>query len=166
MSVTKILTTAAVIALGATVASAQSKFEEAGTVEGWNIWKDLNSSTCFIERQDGPNVVQMGLTTDHALGYVGVFTTNETDIVNGEIQELQIIIGDNYYKGESKSKKGNLSNNFAGGYFLAERNSQLVEDLAKQYTMTVFPGKEYAFIINLDGTLKAMAAGKECNENF
>ncbi|MEH6836351.1 MULTISPECIES: hypothetical protein [Falsihalocynthiibacter] len=166
MSVTKILAATTLIALGASAASAQSSFEEVGMVEGWNVWKDMDNQSCMIERKDGPNVVQMGLTKDHAIGYLGVFTQNETDIKEGEIQELQIIVGDNYYKGESKGMRANVSNGYTGGYFRAEVNSNLATDIAKQYTMTVFPGAEYAFIINLDGTLKAMEAARECNESF
>lgn len=167
MSVFKIISVAAIVAVGASGAAfAQNKFEEVTSVEGWNIWKDHDAKNCFMERKDDAgNVVQMGLTTDNKLGYVGVFTQNDTDIKNGEIQELEIIIGENYYKGESKSMRGNLSHGYAGGYFLSD-SERLAEDIAKQYVMTVFPGKDYVLEINLDGTLKGMEAARECIASF
>lgn len=163
---TKLLSLAVVAAFGATAANAETKFEKVEVVEGWTIWKDHEKSSCFMERLDeAGNVVQMGLTADHSLGYVGVFTKAETDIKKGENTPIQIFVGDRYYKGEAQGMRGNISNDYTGGYFLSA-SANLAEDIAKQYVMTVFPDKEYAFDINLDGTLKGMAAAKSCNENF
>lgn len=162
----KFLSLAIIAAVGATAANAQSKFEKVETVENWTIWKDLDKMSCFMERLDeAGNVVQMGLTADHSLGYVGVFTKAETDLKAGENTEIQLIVGERYYKGEAQGMRGNISNGYSGGYFLSA-SENLAEDIAKQYVMTVFPDREYAFEVNLDGTLKGMAAARSCNENF
>lgn len=166
MKIKSILPLALIAALGATSANAQSKFEEVETVEGWTIWKDLDKKSCLMERlDDAGNVVQMGLTADHSLGYLGVFTKGETDLASGENTEIEIYIGDRYYKGEAQGMRGNVSNGYSGGYFLSA-SANLAEDIAKQYVMTVFPNKDYAFEVNLDGTLKGMAAARSCNENY
>ncbi|WP_380053747.1 hypothetical protein ACFE33_12055 [Falsihalocynthiibacter sp. SS001] len=162
----KLLAAATILAVGASAASAQNQFEMFAEVEGWKVWKDNEKGSCFIERRDeAGSVVQMGLTADKTLGYVGAFTQAETDIKDGEIQEIQIIVGDHYYKGESESMRGNLSNGYTGGYFMSP-SAQLLEDIAKQYVMTIFPETDYALEINLDGTLKATESAHECNQTF
>lgn len=160
----KTLALAAVVAMGATAVTAEAKFEKVETVEGWTIWKDHEKKSCMMERlDDAGNVVQMGLTADHSLGYVGVFTQAETDIKKGENTPIEIIVGERYYKGEAQGMRGNLSNDYTGGYFLSA-STNLAEDIAKQYVMTVFPNKDYALTIDLTGTLKGMDAARACNE--
>jgi len=55
--------------------SANATFEGWGEESGWNILIDKSRNTCFIEAIDSnETVVQMGLTADHKLGYLGVFS--------------------------------------------------------------------------------------------
>jgi hypothetical protein len=134
-----------------------------GEVEGWRVFVDETKKTCLIERTDeNENVVQMGLTDDNYV-YLGVFTKDEVDFENGEAEAIQIIIGDQSYSGNANTLRGNLSNDYSGGYVYST-SPQFAEDLAKQYTAQVFPEKSFAFTIDLTGTLNAMKAAQECNE--
>ncbi|AML50120.1 hypothetical protein [Falsihalocynthiibacter arcticus] len=162
----KNLAMAAAVTLTATQAYAADEFAFYETVEGWNIFEDIEKLSCFIEKADSDgNVVQMGLTEDRAVGYLGVFTTQETHIVAGETSEIGILIGDNIYLGESTGMRGNITDGYSGGYILSD-DPQFVTDLMQQYEMTVFPESEFAFTINLDGTLKAIEAAKTCNASL
>ncbi|MEM1076710.1 MAG: hypothetical protein AAGI36_19805, partial [Pseudomonadota bacterium] len=106
---------------------------------------------------------QMGLTEDRGVGYLGVFTKGETDIKKGDTEAVVILIGENMYVGEATGMRGNITKGYSGGYVLSD-SPQFAEDLAQQYTMTVFPEKEFAFIVDLAGTKKAIALARECNE--
>jgi len=151
---------AAVSASGA-VAETFTKY---GAVEGWNVFVDNEKGTCLIERIDeSSNVVQMGLTKkDHGLGYLGVFTKADLGIKKGDKAEIFVDIDGTLYSSTSTSMKGNITEGYSGGYILAN-NPQFTSDLAKKYTMTVFPETMGAFTVDLKGTYKAMEMGRKCN---
>ena len=149
-------------ALMATAAAADT-FTKYGDVEGWNIYVDVERKSCIVESIDAnENVVQMGLTKDRGVGYLGVFTKAETGIVRDETDEVIILIGDNIYVGEAKGMRGNITKGYSGGYVLSD-DPQFATDIAQQYEMVVFPETQDAFVINLDGTKKALEMARECN---
>lgn len=148
-------------AFAATTASAQA-FEKYGEAEGWNVFVDAEKQSCLIEKVDDfENVVQMGLTADKTAAYVGVFTKGETNIKKGEKEAVAILVGENLYLGEATGMRGNITKGYSGGYVLAD-DPQFIDDIARQYTMTVFPEKEFAFVVDLTGTLKAIDMVKKC----
>ena len=59
--------------------------------------------------------------------------------------------------------RGNITAGYSGGYVLSD-SPQFVKDIEQQYEMVVFPEKEYAFVVDLTGTKKAIALARECNE--
>ncbi|MGV6805491.1 MAG: hypothetical protein ACWA49_14930 [Ruegeria sp.] len=149
--------------LTATTAWADT-FERYGEVEGWKVFVDNSKKSCLIEAiDDAENVVQMGLTEDRGVGYVGVFTKAKTDIKRGEKEAVAILLGENLYVGEATGMKGNITKGYSGGYVLSD-DPQFADDLAKQKVMLVFPEKEFAFTVDLTGTYKAMEMARECNE--
>ncbi|WP_245222460.1 hypothetical protein [Ruegeria sp. HKCCSP351] len=158
------------LALGAAVglltstAAWADTFQRYGEVEGWKVFIDNEKKSCLIEAvDDAENVVQMGLTEDRGVGYVGVFTKAETDIKRGETQEVAILLGDNIYLGEATGMKGNITKGYSGGYVLSD-SPQFADDLAKKKVMIVFPETSYAFTVDLTGTYKAMEMARKCNE--
>jgi hypothetical protein len=156
-------TTLACAALLATQAHADT-FLKYGEVEGWKVFIDQEKKSCLIEAVDeAENVVQMGLTKDRGYGYLGVFTKGETTIKAGETEAVAILIGENLYLGEAMGMRGNITKGYSGGYVVSD-DPQFAEDLAQQYTMTVFPEKEYAFVVDLTGTKKAIEMARECND--
>ena len=139
-------------------------FTKYGEIEGWNVYADQEKKSCLIEAIDSAeNVVQMGLTEDRSIGYLGVFTKGETDIKAGDTEAVSILIGENIYLGEVTGMRGNITAGYSGGYVLSD-SPQFVKDIEQQYEMVVFPEKEYAFVVDLTGTKKAIALARECNE--
>lgn len=139
-------------------------FTKYGEVEGWKVFVDAEKRSCLIETvDDAENVVQMGLTTDRGVGYLGVFTKSETNIKKGDTEAVVILIGENIYIGEATGMRGNITKGYSGGYVLSD-SPQFAKDIAQQYTMTVFPEKQYAFVVDLTGTKKAMEMARECNQ--
>ncbi|MEM1353021.1 MAG: hypothetical protein AAGF27_11800 [Pseudomonadota bacterium] len=154
---------AALIACGLGSAAWADSFLKYGETEGWSVYIDEEKKSCLIEAvDDAENVVQMGLTQDRSVGYLGVFTKAETDVKRGETEAVAILIGDNIYIGEATGMRGNITKGYSGGYVLSD-SPQFVKDIEQQYTMTVFPEKEYAFIVDLAGTKKAIEMARECN---
>jgi len=152
----------AAIAMGANAVLA-SQFAAYGSVEGWNVFVDTEKQSCLIEKADGAgNVVQMGLTKDRGVGYLGVFTTAETDIKKGDKGAVAILIGEHMYVGEATGMRGNITKGYSGGYVLSD-DPLFVEDIAQQYEMIVFPEKEYTFVVDLTGTKKAIEMARKCN---
>ena len=156
-------TAAALACLSAPVVFADT-FTKYGEVEGWNVYADQEKKSCLIEAVDSAeNVVQMGLTEDRSVGYLGVFTKGETDIKAGDTEGVAILIGENVYLGEVTGMRGNITKGYSGGYVLSD-SPQFVKDIEQQYEMVVFPEKEYGFVVDLSGTKKAIALARECNE--
>ncbi|WP_170353103.1 MULTISPECIES: hypothetical protein [Ruegeria] len=152
------------IGLLASTAVSADTFLRYGEVEGWKVFIDQDKKSCLIEAiDDSENVVQMGLTEDRGVGYVGVFTKEKTDIKRGDTEAVAILLGDNLYIGEATGMKGNITKGYSGGYVLSN-DPQFAEDIAKQKVMLVFPEKEFAFTVDLTGTYKAMEMARKCNE--
>lgn len=152
------------IGLLASTAVSADTFLRYGEVEGWKVFIDQDKKSCLIEAiDDSENVVQMGLTEDRGVGYVGVFTKEKTDIKRGDAEAVAILLGDNLYIGEATGMKGNITKGYSGGYVLSN-DPQFAEDIAKQKVMLVFPEKEFAFTVDLTGTYKAMEMARKCNE--
>lgn len=154
---------ACAVTLAAAPAFAE-KFVGYGAIEGWNVYVDTEKGSCMIESKDDlDNVVQMGLTEDRDVAYVGVFTKAKTSIQRGYTQEIAILLGENLYLGESTGMRGNITKGYSGGYILTD-DPDMMKDIAKERAMVVFPEKEFSFIINLAGTYKALELARECNE--
>ena len=153
-----------VAAIAATGAMAESKFTHFGSVEGWNVFLDHEKNSCMIEAKDDfDNVVQMGLTADRGVGYIGVFTKAETNIKKGQKEAVAVLLGENLYVGEATGMRGNITDGYTGGYLLTD-DPEVVTAIQKEYTMAVFPEKDYGFIVDLKGTYKAIEMGRECNK--
>lgn len=147
----------------ATAAHAE-KFAPYGAVEGWNIYADTEKKSCMIESKDDlGNVVQMGLTADRGVAYIGVFTQAETNIKKGDKEAVVIVLGDKVYAGEATGMRGNITKGYSGGYVLTD-DPAVIEAVAQEYVMSVFPEKDYGFVVNLKGTKKAIEAAAKCNQ--
>ena len=138
-------------------------FTKYGEAEGWNVFVDNEKKSCLIERVDeAGNVVQMGLTKDHNFGYVGVFSKGDTGVKRGEESEIFLDIDGVLFSSTATGMKGNITEGYSGGYILAN-NPVFIDAVAKKYVMTVFPGEQAAFTVDLKGTYKAMDMARKCN---
>ncbi len=161
----RVAVAALIAAASSTVATADT-YQKYGDIEGWNVFIDDEKQSCLIESMDAnENVVQMGLTEDRSVGYLGVFTKAETGIKKGEKEEVVILIGENLYTGEATGMRGNITKGYSGGYIVSD-DPAFVKDIEQQYEMVVFPEEDYAFVINLTGTKKAIEMARECNSKL
>ena len=141
--------------------SAESIFTKWGEESGWTIYADRSRNSCLIERVDpAENVVQMGLTEIKAIGYLGIFTKANIDLKEGE-DTVIVAFDDAVYTGTATRKTKHLPDGYKGGYILTD-DPEFVDLVQRKYEMIVFPGKEYAIVINLDGSLKAIDAARDC----
>lgn len=142
------------------IPSENSDFSKWGEAEGWTVFVVGDRGTCLIERKDeNGNVVQMGLTSDHEFGYLGVFTQADIKIKNNKVH---LRLDDRPYVADAKKKTKHLPDGYKGGYILAN-NPDFVNDVMKRYNMVVMPEDANAFEVSLDGTLKAIEAARKCN---
>lgn len=166
MITTKLATAAAALTVALSTAVAAETYTKFGEVDGWKVFVDVEKKSCLIEAVDSAeNVVQMGLTEDRSVGYVGVFTKAETSIRKGSKEGVAILIGENLYVGEATGMRGNITKGYSGGYVTSD-NPMFVKDIEQQYEMIVFPESEFSFIVNLAGTKKAIAMARECNASL
>ena len=129
-------------------------------IEGWTVYANKTRRDCLIVSSFGPGSVQMGVDADEALGYLGVFTQADIGIKNGA-SEIFVDIGGHLYNGVVTTTTGQLKGGYSGGYILTD-DPAFKRDVAKKYTMIVFPQTPGAFVVDLRGTYKAMAAGRKC----
>lgn len=162
MRVLQFFAAATLTAITAT-ASYADKFVGYGAVDGWNVHVDTEKKSCLVETKDAlDNVIQMGLTTDRGIGYIGVFTKAETDIKRDDKEAVAIKLGDEIYFGEATGMRGNITEGYSGGYVLTD-NPAVFEAIAREQTMFVFPETKYGFTVDLTGTAKALNLARKCN---
>ena len=80
---------------------------------------------------------------------------------NGTKSEVFVSIGGHLYGGVATSTHGELKGGYSGGYILTD-DPDFKRAVAKQYEMIVFPETVGAFVVDLKGTFRAMAAGRKC----
>ena len=130
-------------------------------IEGWTVYANQTRGDCLIVRHDGPSSVQMGVTANQEVGYLGVFTKADIGLKNGNTSDIFVSIDGHLYKGVATSTSGELKGGYSGGYILTD-DPNFKRDVAKKYEMIVFPETKGTFVVDLKGTFKAMAAGRKC----
>jgi hypothetical protein len=134
------------------------KYAEVG---GWTVYANQTRGDCLIVKSFGPGSVQMGVTANQDVGYLGVFTKEDIGLQNGTESKIFISIDGNLYGGVSTSTSGELTRGYSGGYIFTN-DPNFKRDVAKKYKMIVFPETKGAFVVDLKGTYKAMATGRKC----
>lgn len=137
------------------------EFSMFGEASGWTIFVNESRGTCLAERVDDASVLQMGLTADATLGYLGVFTQDPTGIETNTVERVEIEIGGQRYAGEV-AEMANLKEGYSGGYILAN-NAEFIQAVADQPSMTVFVADREPLEISLAGTKAAIQAAQDCN---
>ncbi|MGO4440287.1 hypothetical protein [Rhizobium sp. RAF56] len=143
------------------VPSASDVLVKYGDVEHWTVYKNQTRGDCVIVGDFGPGSVQMGLTANQEVGYLGVFSKEDIGLKNGTKSEVFVSIGGHLYGGVATSTHGELKGGYSGGYILSD-NPEFKRAVAKKYEMIVFPETKGTFVVDLKGTYKAMAMGKKC----
>jgi hypothetical protein len=130
-------------------------------IEGWTVYADQTRGDCLIVREYGPGSVQMGVTANQDVGYLGVFTKEDIGLQNGNKSAINVSIDGRLFSGVATSTNGELKGGYSGGYILTD-DPKFKRAVAKRYKMTVFPETRAAFVVDLKGTYKAMAKGRKC----
>ncbi|WP_244441177.1 hypothetical protein [Mesorhizobium sp. STM 4661] len=130
-------------------------------IEGWTVYANQTRGDCLIVRQDGPSAVQMGVTANQEVGYLGVFTKVDIGLQNGNQSQIFVSMAGHLYSGVATSTSGELKGGYSGGYILTD-DPKFKRDVAKKYEMIVFPETKGTFVVDLKGTFKAMAMGRKC----
>ena len=133
-------------------------------IEGWTVYANQTRGDCLIVRDsigpDAAGAVQMGVTpNDREVGYLGVFTKKDIGIKPGTESPIFVSIDGKLYGGEVTS--ADAKGGYSGGYIMTD-DPNFKRDVAKKYTMVVFPETIGAFEVDLKGTFKAMAKGRKC----
>src|ERR1700761_4741356 len=102
-----LIAAASVALLSATAAYAQNPVPNAsdalvkyGEVGGWTIYSNQTRGDCLIVRSFGPSSVQMGVTANQEVGYLGVFTKEDIGLQNGAQSKVFISIDGRHYSGD------------------------------------------------------------------
>jgi hypothetical protein len=132
-----------------------------GEVEDWTVYTNQTRGDCLIVRDFGLGSVQMGVTANQDVGYLGVFSKLDIGLQNGTSSEVFVSMGGHLYGGVATSTHGELKGGYSGGYILTD-SPEFKRDLAKKYEMIVFPETKGTFVVDLKGTYKAMAMGRKC----
>jgi len=141
--------------------SADSVFTKWGEESGWTIYADRTRNSCLIERVDEfENVVQMGVTEITSIGYMGVFTKSDIELEDG-VDPVAVAFDDEIFVGTAQTLTDHLPEGYKGGYIVTD-DPEFVDLVRRKYEMVVFPNQDYALIINLDGSLKAIDAARDC----
>ena len=64
-----------------------------GEVENWTVYENQTRGDCLIVRDYGASSVQMGVTADQQVGYLGVFSKDDIGLQNGTKSEVFVSIG-------------------------------------------------------------------------
>jgi len=167
-NVMKLVAATSVALLSVTAAYAENPLPKAsdvlvkyGEVEGWTVYTNQTRGDCLLVRSYDLGSVQMGVTADQQVGYLGVFTKADIGLKNGAKSEIFVSIDGHLYNGVATSTNGELKGGYSGGYILAD-DPGFKRDVAKKYKMVVFPETKGAFVVDLKGTYKAMAMARKC----
>ena len=165
--------TALALSVGATTAMAADDFvlpttmdeiETFRNVSGWTVYQDKTSKSCFFSKgtEDGNALVQMGLTKNSALGYIGLFSKDADSDITAE--DVIVVINDNIYAGMVNQVR-QTANGYHGGYVVG-LTEELRKDLNNGDEIVAFPDAPYTFFINLKGVKNAIFETRQCMEDL
>ncbi|MGR9060202.1 hypothetical protein ACU8NH_30800 (plasmid) [Rhizobium leguminosarum] len=143
------------------VPSASDVLVKYGEVEDWTVYTNQTRGDCLIVRDFGSGSVQMGVTANQDVGYLGVFSKADIGLQNGTKSEVFVSIAGHLYSGVATSTHGELKGGYSGGYILTN-SPEFKRAVAKKYEMIVFPETKGTFVVDLKGTYKAMEMGRKC----
>ncbi len=153
---------------GSALSPESNAFTNEGAVGPWTVYADSTRKSCLIEGVGANgNVVQMGLTEDKNVGYVGVFTKDDINVRDGNKEELTILVNDVVYRGPAYELDHKVADGYKGGY-VEVTNPDFVKDLQKGDVLVAFPDNQNkgGVIVDLKGSYKAIEAAMACNEKI
>lgn len=161
------------LSVGATSALAADDFvlpttmdeiETFRNVSGWTVYQDKTSQSCFFSKgtEDGTALVQMGLTKNDMLAYMGLFSKDAGPDMAAE--DIVIVINENVYAGMVNNVQ-QTANGYHGGYVVGF-TGELRKDLNNAEEIVGFPDAPYTVTINMDGVQNAIFETRKCMEDL
>ncbi|MEM9910770.1 MAG: hypothetical protein AAF922_08305 [Pseudomonadota bacterium] len=166
---------AATTALSFTTTSAQAQSaqevlplttDDLEMYRSWDKWQIFSNNTrghCLGTKSDDSGVLQMGVTADETMGYVGVFV--KADVEQGESNAIAVKVGDEIFVGETSGPVGDLGDGWHGGYILAN-NKDFRKAIEANNTMTAFPDQPYSVDLNIKGANNAIYEISQCSQKL
>jgi len=139
------------------------KIETDRTFGKWAILRNETRGHCLGTKADDSGVVQMGITADETLGYVGVFVKPEVD--PGKSNDVAVLVGGEVFVGESSGPVAHLGDGWHGGYILAD-NPDFRKAIEASNEMDVFPDQPFAVRLNIKGADKAIYEIAKCSREM
>jgi len=137
--------------------------EKYRTFKKWAIMQNNTRGHCLGTKSDESGVLQIGMTADESMGYVGVFV--KEDVAAGASNAVAIEVGGQTYTGETSGPVGNLGGGWHGGYVLSN-NKDFRRALEKNDTMTAFPDQPFAVKLNIEGANNAIYEILKCSREM
>ncbi len=137
--------------------------EKARTWKKWQILRNKTRNHCLGTKSDESGVMQIGMTADETMGYVGVFVKDWDP--SSSPQEVVIKVGDQLFTGTTSGAVGGLAGDWEGGYVLAN-NQNFRKALESNNSMTVYPDQPWAIELNIQGTDAAIFEIIKCSQNM
>ena len=133
------------------------------TWRNWQVLRNESRGHCLATMSDESGVIQICLTQDETLGYIGVFVQEE--IPAGASNDVVIKVGDQTFVGETSGPVGNLGGGWHGGYVLAN-NQDFRRSIERNNTLTAFPDQPWAVQLDITGANNAIFEVRQCSDSM
>ncbi|MDD9724566.1 hypothetical protein PVV74_03765 [Roseovarius sp. SK2] len=129
----------------------------------WDILRNNTRGHCLGTKSDESGVVQIGMTADESMGYVGAFV--KEDGAEWASNSVTIRVGNEPFTGVASGPVGNLGSGWHGGYVLSDKK-KLRRALQMSDTVTAFPNRPYVVKLNIAGAYTAIYEILKCTEGM
>ena len=133
------------------------------TASGWIVYKNVTRQSCFATKKDDTQAIQMGLTKNQNVGYLGGFST-EYNPDNGA-QFVKFEVDGRPFTGTAVDVSRSLNEGFKGAYVLVN-NPNFVDSVRYSYEMAVHLEKSTNVIMNTSGAFYAIYEAEQCMNEF
>ncbi|MEM9128004.1 MAG: hypothetical protein AAGB28_19595 [Pseudomonadota bacterium] len=158
MFATRFAVLSVVAAIGATSATAQAT--RYAIESGWTVYVNNATLGCFAERvQPDGYVFQLGQANKgDDFGFLALYANEDVGIETNEANRIVFQIDGTAYQGYSI---GNRQDQYDGGVVYTA-NPAFAEALSDQSELTMFPGEENQYTVDVAGIGAAIAKTREC----
>lgn len=133
------------------------------TASGWIVYKNVTRESCFATKKDDTQAIQMGLTKDKNVGYLGGFSTEY--VPDNGAQFVEFEVDGRPFTGTAVDVSRSLNEGFKGAYVLVN-NPNFVDSVRYSYEMAVHLEKSTNVIMNTSGAYYAMYEAEQCMTGF
>lgn len=163
LSVSSFLTTPASAADTDVLPTSSDNIEFYRTAAGWIVYKNLTRQSCFATKKTETQAIQMGLTKNPAIGYMGAFTTDYEPA--NRVQHVKFEVNGRPFTGTAKDVSRMLNEDFKGAYVLIN-NPNFVDSVRYSSEVVAHLEKPAKVRMNTSGAYYAMYETDVCMSEF